>query len=127
MKKFVFILILVIGAGTSNVFADAIDDAKDVLNILSQYGNNPKTFNDASMLSVVTKHNAAHRFSNPWNEDTNPDEFAAWPTDIERATFFLQKITGEIASDIGRVAAKEHAAEAAAAKKAKVKAAQDEL
>ena len=97
------------------VLADAITDAKNVLDVLSSHGPNPKTLTNAQMLSIVEKYNSANGFSNPWSEEDNPDEFAAWPTNLEKATFFLQKLGGEIRSDMQQVAdADSDAAERAA-------------
>lgn len=76
-----------------------IEDAITVLQILSG-----KTLTNTQMLSIVNKYNASfgNRFSNPWNEDDNPDEYAAWPTNEEKATFLLQNMRGEIRSRLER-------------------------
>ena len=125
MKRFILILILALFSGS--LFADAIDDAKDALNILSSYGPNPKTLTNPQMLSIVNKYNAANGFSNPWDEETNPTEYAAWPTNIERATHFIQALGGDVRGDIGRVAGQEYDGTVAANRAAAVAAGEDEL
>ena len=125
MNRLILILILALFSGP--LFADALDDAKATLDILSQYGPNAKVLTPAQMLSIANRYNDANGFSNPWDETDNPAEYAAWPTNIERATFLLQKLRGEIASDIGRVAGQEHDGTSAAARAAAVAAAEDEL
>jgi hypothetical protein len=117
MKKLIFLLFF-----STSLFADAIDDAVTVLNGLSG-----KTLTNPQMLSIVNRYNTANGFSNPWDETDNPVEFAAWPTNLERATFFLQHLRGEIRSDLESVAAEEYDATAAAAKAAAKAAAADEL
>ncbi len=98
MKRLLLILVLALFSGP--LFADAIADAKATLDLLSQYGPNPKTLTPAQMLSIANRYNEANGFSNPWSEVDNPVEYAAWPTNIERATFLLQRLGGEIRSDI---------------------------
>ena len=124
MKKFIFVIAILF---STSVYATAIDDAKAVLDALSAYGPNPKVLSNAQMLSIVDKFNAANGFSNPWDEEDNPDEFAAWPTNLEKATFFLERLGGEIRSDIRNAAAREYDASAAAAREAALQAAEDEL
>lgn len=122
-----YLLTLLLALFSTSLFADAIDDGKAVLDVLSQYGNNPKVLTNPQMLSIVDKYNTANGFSNPWSEEDNPAEYAAWPTNIEKATFFLQKLGGEIRSDIGRVAGQDYDATAAANRKTTVQQAEDEL
>lgn len=124
MKKFIFVIALFF---SGSLFADAITDAKAILDALSSYGPNPKALTNQQMLSIVDKFNEANGFSNPWSEEDNPTEFAAWPTNLEKATFFLQRLGGEIRSDIRIVAAREYDATAAAAREAVLQAAEDEL
>lgn len=124
MRRFFFIALLAL---SFNVEADAIADAKAVLDKLSAYGPNPKVLTNPQMLSIVDKYNAANGFTNPWSETDNPTEYAAWPTNLERATFFLQRLGGEIRSDISVAAARDYDATAAAARAAAIKAAEDEL
>lgn len=125
MKRFILILILALFSGS--VFATAIDDAKAALNVLSSYGPNPKTLSNAQMLSIVNKYNQANGFSNPWSEEDNPTEYAAWPTNLERATNFLETLGGEIRSDIGRVAGRDYDTTAASNRAIAVQQAADEL
>jgi len=125
MRRLLLILILVLFANP--LFADAIDDAKATLDLLSQYGPNPKVLTPAQMLSIANRYNEANGFSNPWSETDNPTEYAAWPTNLERATFLLQRLGGEIRSDIGRVAGNEYDGTAATARAAAIAAAEDEL
>lgn len=122
-----YLLVLLITLFSAPVYATAIDDAKATLDVLSQYGPNPKVLTPAQMLSIANRYNAANSFSNPWSETDNPTEYAAWPTNLETATFLLQKLRGEIASDIGRVAGQEHDGTSAAARAAAVAAAEGEL
>ena len=124
MKKLLFIIALLFSAP---LFADAIDDAKATLDLLSQYGPNPKVLTNQQMLSIANRYNEANGFSNPWNETDNPVEYAAWPTNLEKATFLLQRLGGEVRSDIGRTADNEYAATDSAAKKAYRQAVEDEL
>lgn len=124
MKKFILVFLLALPVSS---FADAIDDGKAVMDVLSQYGPNPKTLTNPQMLAIVDRYNEANGFSNPWDETLNPAEYAAWPTNLEKATFFLQRLRGEIASDIGRIAGQEFDADQDAARAAAVQAAQDEL
>jgi len=122
-----YFLVLLIALFSAPLFADAVDDAKATLDLLSAYGPNPKTLTNAQMLSIANRYNEANGFSNPWSEEDNPTEYAAWPTNLERATFLLQRLGGEIRSDIGRVAGNEHDGTAAASRQAAVAAAEDEL
>jgi hypothetical protein len=125
MKHLLLILVLAFFSGP--LFADAIDDAKATLDLLSAYGPNAKTLTPAQMLSIANRYNQANGFSNPWDEVANPAEYAAWPTNTERATFLLQRLGGEIRSDIGRVAGQEHDGTSAASRAAAVQQAEDEL
>ena len=125
MKRFILILALVLFSVPA--FATAIDDAKATLDVLSQYGPNPKVLTPVQMLSIANRYNEANSFSNPWDETDNPTEYAAWPTNLETATFLLEKLGGEIRSDIGRVAGQEHDGTSAASRQAAVQAAEDEL
>lgn len=122
-----YLLVLLLALFSAPVYATAIDDAKATLDLLSQYGPNPKVLTPAQMLSIANRYNAANGFSNPWSEEDNPAEYAAWPTNLERATFLLERLGGEIRSDIGRVAGQEHDGTSAAARAAAVAAAEDEL
>ena len=115
-----YFLLLILFSGS--VFADAIDDARLVLDTLSG-----KTLNGTQTLTIVDGYNTAKGFSNPWSEEDNPAEFAAWPTNIEKATFFLARLRGEIRSDIGAVAGKTYDASARANRVASVAAAENEL
>jgi hypothetical protein len=59
-----------------------VTDAKAIMQALSG-----KTLTNAQMLSISTKYGRARGFTNPWDEETNTTEFAAWPTNEELATF----------------------------------------
>lgn len=122
-----YLLVLLFVLFSSPIYADAIDDAKATLDVLSQYGPNPKVLTPAQMLSIANRYNTANSFSNPWNDILNPTEYAAWPTNLETATFLLEKLGGEIRSDIGRVAGDEHDGTSAASRAVAVQQAEDEL
>jgi hypothetical protein len=125
MKRFILVLIFTLFSGS--LFADAIADAKAVLDVLSSYGPNPKVLTNTQMLSIVNKYNEANGFSNPWSEEDNPTEYAAWPTTLERATYFLQALGGDIRGDIGRMAGREYDATVAANRAAAIAAGESEL
>ena len=86
MRTFILILALIF---SGSVFADAISDAKTVVQILT---TGAKT--NAQILSIATKYAESYgsQWANPWDETDNPDEFAAWPTNTELAEFFLLKM-----------------------------------
>jgi hypothetical protein len=120
MKRFIFVLIATLFSGS--LFADAIDDARLVLDTLSG-----KTLTAPQTLSIVDRYNAVRGFSNPWDEETNPTEYAAWPTNLEKATFFLAAVRGDLRSIIRTHAIREYDTNAAAARAAAVQTIEDEL
>lgn len=64
-----------------------IDDARAVMQGLSG-----KQLTDQQMLSIAQKFASVNRFTNPWDPDANPAEYAAWPTGLELADFFLTQV-----------------------------------
>lgn len=50
-----------------------------------------KTLDTPTLIRVVDRVIATQggKFSNPWDEVANPTEFAAWPTNEEKAAFFI--------------------------------------
>ena len=117
--KYILILLL---AFSFNAFGDAIDDARLVLDTLSG-----KSLTGPQTLVIVDRYNQSEGFSNPWSEEDNPAEYAAWPTNLEKATFFLADLRGEIRGKNGRIAGNAYDATAAANRQTAVQLAEDEL
>jgi hypothetical protein len=65
----------------------AITDAIAMINLFAG-----KTLSNAELLEVVNLVIASQgqRFTNPWDEIANPAEYAAWPTNEEKAAFFIE-------------------------------------
>jgi len=118
MKKFILLTILF----ATSVQATVIDDAKDIMQALSG-----KTLSNAQMLSIASRYADANGYKNPWDAIANPTEFAAWPTNLELATYFVTRVRNQIRADIGRAAGTVYDDANTAARDAAVIAAQDEL
>lgn len=118
--KYLFTILLTLFSGF--VFADAIDDARLVLDTLSG-----KSLTAPQTLSIVNRYNDVHGFSNPWDEEANPAEYAAWPTNLEKATFFLAALRGDIRSDLRKHALNEYLANEQATREAALTAVENEL
>jgi hypothetical protein len=88
-----------------------------------------KSLDAPTTISVATRFAESHGgdFSNPYDSDTQPTEYAAFPANVDYARFFLAKIRAEVKDRIGRVAADEERATTAAAIEAARAAAEDEL
>ena len=117
-----YILIVILALFSTALYADAIDDARLVLDTLSG-----KTLTAPQTLSIVNRYNTFEGFSNPWDQTDNPVEYAAWPTNLERATFFLADLRGEIRGKIGRIGGNEYDATSASARSTAIADVEDEL
>ena len=63
----------------------AVDDAKTIIQLFAG-----KVLDNQTMLRVAERVIATQStFQNPWDEELNPDEYAAWPTAEEKAIFFI--------------------------------------
>ena len=122
MKKVFIVLLLMLVSLPA--YATKVQDAIDVSNILAG-----KSLTSGQIVSIVDKYNASwgSQWANPWDETDNPTEFAAWPTNEEKATFYLDKIREETRSRLYRTGLKTGEATADAAIKASAQAAADEL
>lgn len=64
----------------------AVTDATAMINMFAG-----KTLDNPTLLRVVDRVIATqgNKFFNPWDVEVNPTEFAAWPTNEEKAAFFI--------------------------------------
>lgn len=63
----------------------AVDDAKTIIQLFAG-----KVLDNTTMARVAERViSTQSTFQNPWDEELNPTEFAAWPTNEEKAQFFI--------------------------------------
>ena len=65
----------------------AVTDAIAMINMFAG-----KTLDNPTLIRVVDRIIATqgNKFFNPWDEVANPTEYAAWPTNEEKAAFFIE-------------------------------------
>ena len=78
------------------------DRAKSVM-----LGLSGKNLTNAVMLRVATRYARRNGYSNPWDEEVNPTEYAAWPTVDELAEYFLNRVRNQVRADLGGAAGRE--------------------
>lgn len=102
----------------------AVQDAITVCNILAG-----KNLTPTQLVSIVDKFNESYGglYRNPYDPESEPDEYNAWPSNEDKATFFLQKMREEARSRLYKRGLAIGQANADAAVKAEAQAAADEL
>ena len=82
---------------------------------------------NAQLKSIARKYCKRHGFSNPWDEEANPVEYAAWPTLEEQAEFMVVRMRNQLRSEVGSVAGQEHDEAQIGSREAAILAAQAEI